>query len=363
MDERRADRHGAAGLTRLRRVMLDTARPTPDGEWVTACEADSTDLLEGPGFAAFVVDAPDGAGLASRAVGTYAPRFPSPTGDSPFHGEIHSVATATLRWLADQGYSSVRLNASPDGREGPPMQPGHLPVEFLDAQRIDFVEHPPPALSPQERGAVDRLWEEAKAHNPTAFDGPLVASLGIDLSGPGPSVVRWARMTYRHRALRKLRPAEGVPGSVFVTVLLPTEAGLAVGRGSPTTAAPGHWSLPGGSAEPPVAGLPLDMASLRRDAARELAEELGVDIAVEELRLWGLTRGTRFGSLGFHFLAPPVPSALVRRRHADLTVRETKRGDVPELDKVAFVPSAEQAARLGSGADYLQQVLSRYFSA
>jgi hypothetical protein len=72
-------------------------------------------LLEGPGFAAFVVDASDGAGLASCAVGTYAPRFPSPTSDSPFHGEIHSVVTATMQWLAGQGCSSVRLNASPDG--------------------------------------------------------------------------------------------------------------------------------------------------------------------------------------------------------------------------------------------------------
>jgi 8-oxo-dGTP pyrophosphatase MutT (NUDIX family) len=131
-------------------------------------------------------------------------------------------------------------------------------------------------------------------------------------------------MTYRHQALRQLRPAEEVPGSVFVTVLLPTEGGLA--------------------------------------AARELAEELGIRVADEELRLWGLTRGTRFGSLGFHVLAPPVPSALVRRRHADLTVSETECGDVPELDKIAFVLSAEQAAGLGSGADYLHQVLAQYFS-
>ncbi|MFD8205132.1 NUDIX hydrolase [Streptomyces sp. NPDC059695] len=242
------------------------------------------------------------------------------------------------------------------------MRSGHLPVEFLDARRIDFVEHPPPVLSARERGAVDRLWAETEGLNPAAFDGPLVASLGVERAGAGPSVVRWARMTYRYRALRKLRPAEEVPGSVFATVLLPTEAGLVVGRGSPTTAAPGHWSLPGGSAEPPAAGRPLDVASLRRDAARELAEELGVRVSDEGLRLWGLTRGARFGSLGFHFLAPPVSRALVRRRHAELTAAETERGAEPELDEIAFVPSAERAGRLGPGADYLRQVLSQYFS-
>ncbi|MEU9294594.1 NUDIX hydrolase [Streptomyces sp. NPDC048266] len=242
-----------------------------------------------------------------------------------------------------------------------PIRSERLPVEFLDARRIGFAELPAPALSPWERGEVARLWAETKARYPATFDGPLVASLGVDPPGPGPMLVRWARMPYRYRALRKLRAAHDVPGSVFVTVLQPTEHGLAVGRGSPTTAAPGRWSLPGGSAEPPEAGSPLDMEALRRHAAVELAEELGVHVAADGLRLWGLTRGARFGSLGFHFLAPPVPSALVRRLHADLTVAETERGDAPELDRVAFVSSPEQAARLGSGADYLHQVLVRYF--
>ncbi|MEU2509841.1 GNAT family N-acetyltransferase [Streptomyces sp. NPDC007863] len=130
MDLRRADRRDAAELTRLRRIMLDATRPTPEGEWVTACEAAFADSLGGPCFVAFVVDTPDGAGLAPCAVDTYTPRFPSPTSDSPFHGGIHSVATnpawrrrgyghavatATMQWLADQGCSSLRLNASPDG--------------------------------------------------------------------------------------------------------------------------------------------------------------------------------------------------------------------------------------------------------
>ncbi|MFF0477018.1 hypothetical protein [Streptomyces sp. NPDC004284] len=104
------------------------------------------------------------------------------------------------------------------------------------------------------------------------------------------------------------------------------------------------------------------MASLRRHAARELAEELGIPASDEELRLWGLTRVTQFGSLGFHFLAPPVPSALVRRRRAELAVSVTERGVVPVLDEIAFVPSGERAARLGPGTDYLHQVLGRYFS-
>ncbi|WP_395366795.1 NUDIX domain-containing protein [Streptomyces sp. YH02] len=234
------------------------------------------------------------------------------------------------------------------------------PVEFLDVRRITFVEHPPPALTPWEQGEVDRLWAETKAHTPTAFDGPLVASLGIDLPSPGVLVARWARLSYRHRALRVLRTAGDVPGSVFVTVLLPTERGLVVGRGAPTTAAPGRWTLPGGSVEPPADGHALDGEAVRRDAARELAEELGVRISDEKLRLFAVTRGRRFGSLGFHFLAPPVTCALALGRYAELVAVETGRGGGPELDAVAFVTSAAEAEQLGPGADYLPQVLRRY---
>ncbi|MER7541009.1 NUDIX domain-containing protein [Streptomyces sp. NPDC097704] len=242
-------------------------------------------------------------------------------------------------------------------------EPTRPPVEFLDARGLVFGERPTPVLSPWERREVDRLWEETTAHNPATFDGPLVAALGLDQPGDGSLVVRWAPMTYRYRALRRLRPPEQVPGSVFVTALLPTEDGLVVGRGSPATAAPGRWSLPGGAVEPPPADKPLNMAELRRHAARELVEETGVRVAVEALRLWALTRGNRFGSLGFHFLCPPQSGAQVRLLHADLSLVQAKSGSGPELDQIAFVPSQAAAGRLGLTADYLPQVLDRYFTA
>lgn len=240
------------------------------------------------------------------------------------------------------------------------MQPVYLPVQFFDAHRVTFVEQPPPTLSAWEQGEVDRIWQETTARNPAVFDGPLVGSLGVDLPMSCQLVASWARMTYRHRALRQLRPPEHVPGAVFVTVLLPTESGLAIGRGSSTTATPGRWSLPGGSAEPPPAGHALELEGLRQHAVRELAEELGIHMSEEELRLWTITRGRRFGSLGFHFLAPPVSSAFVRRRHGDLAACESDHGIGPELDEVAFVSSSTEATRLGPGADYLPHVLDRY---
>jgi hypothetical protein len=93
--------------------------------------------------------------------------------------------------MTSEGSHRVRrdIRRDPTGgsaqKTGPePIRSGHLPVEFLDARRIDFAELPAPVLSPWERGEVDRLWAETKARNPAAFDGPLVASLGVD---PPPS--------------------------------------------------------------------------------------------------------------------------------------------------------------------------------
>ncbi|MER5202508.1 NUDIX domain-containing protein [Streptomyces sp. NPDC002825] len=240
--------------------------------------------------------------------------------------------------------------------------PGPPAVEFLDRAAITFVECPPPMLTSHEKREVERIWQETLARNPATFDGPVAAALGIDLVPGGSLVVRWAPMTYRARALRRLRPQHEVPGSLYVTVLVPTENGLLVGRGAPRTANPGCWTLPGGAVEPPAPGGGLDVAGLRRHAGRELLEETGVRVPAEDLRLWTVTRGRRYGSLGFHFVSPTTSSELVRRRHARLPVAESEHDMGPELDELAFVASPAEVAGLGPSADFLPQVLGRYFT-
>lgn len=206
---------------------------------------------------------------------------------------------------------------------------------------------------------MDRFWEESVARQPALFDGPAVACIAVEDAG-AELVLSWARVTYRYRALRRLDTCSWLPASVFVTVLQPVEdGGLIIGRSSGSTASPGRWALPGGSAEPPGEGETLDLAALRRHAAQELVEEIGVVADPQDMAVWGVTRG-EFGNVGVHFLAPPAPAALVLKHHEALAEAEVARGTGPELDQLAVVRTEQDVTGLGHYADFLPQVVTRY---
>lgn len=234
-------------------------------------------------------------------------------------------------------------------------------VELLDAQRLQLVETAPPRLTAEQITAMNRRWEEMTASNPGLFDGPTVVCAGVEAKDPHTLVLTWYRATYRRYVLR-MDPVHAVPApSVFVTVAQPTDDGrLLVGRMASATAAPGRWQLPGGTVEPPAAGSDLDLDALARHAARELAEEVGLDIGSEELELWAVTRGDK-GNIGLHFRAPGRPAATLEDRYAALVAAETSRGRTPELDRIAFVRTAADVDGLGGpGADFLPLVVARH---
>lgn len=216
-------------------------------------------------------------------------------------------------------------------------------------------------MSAADRLAMDQVWAEAVEANPSLFDGPVVACAGLDWDGPHSLVLTWARTTYRFRALRQVPGASSRLSSLFVSVVQPTDDGcLLIGRMASWTAAPGRWQLPGGSVEPPDDLEPLDVAALRRHAARELVEETGIDVPLRALPLWLVLRG-ECGDLGVLFLAPRRPASPLRERFDALVSSETALGRDPELDRIALVRSrADLAALGGPWADYLEPIVHRY---
>ncbi|MFI6055938.1 NUDIX hydrolase [Streptomyces violascens] len=236
-------------------------------------------------------------------------------------------------------------------------------VELFGVEQLRLVEAEEPLLSPQEESARDRVWDLAVRANPSLFDGPVVACAGVEWTDQYALRLSWVRVTYRHYALRRVPGATALP-SLFVNVVQPSDDGrvLAV-RMSPSTAAPGRWQLPGGSVEPPPDGGGLDEVVLAGQAARELAEELGIVAAASVLRLWVVTRGEN-GSIGLTYLAPALPEAALCEGFAAAAAADRVQGREPELDDMALVRApAELAALSGPHADYLAPVVCRFMGA
>ena len=120
-------------LVRLRAVMLiDMSTRDWNDDWRDPARATLLARLgsDRPTLAGFVVDRPDGAGLAACALGSIEARLGNPWNADGLVGYVFNVATdpdqrrrgysracvtALLDWFAGRGIRTVDLRASPDG--------------------------------------------------------------------------------------------------------------------------------------------------------------------------------------------------------------------------------------------------------
>jgi 8-oxo-dGTP pyrophosphatase MutT (NUDIX family) len=241
-------------------------------------------------------------------------------------------------------------------------QPHTPAVELPGVRRLLLVETEPPQLTDDQTTAMNRMWTEAVALNPSLFDGPTVVCAGLEWEDTNTLVLTWYRATYRLYVLR-LDPVHAVAApSVFVSVAQPTDdGGLLVGRMAWSTAAPGRWQLPGGTIEPPSeGGAALDLDALRRHAARELAEEVGRGVPPQDMELWTVTRGDK-GNIGIHFRAPACPAGALEDAYTALVSAEISQDQAPELDRIEFIRSEADVKGLeGSTADFLLLLAARH---
>jgi GNAT superfamily N-acetyltransferase len=134
MSTRPATPDDADELVRLRAIMLQTFGD-PRGwndDWRSPSRETLRKRLTGPGssMAAFVVERPDGAGLASCAVGIIEERLGNPSNTAGLVGYVFNVSTdpgfrrrgharacmeALLGWFRSRGVALVDLRASAEG--------------------------------------------------------------------------------------------------------------------------------------------------------------------------------------------------------------------------------------------------------
>lgn len=231
-------------------------------------------------------------------------------------------------------------------------------AECLPVRHLDLVETSHLTITPDQRVAMNAVWDAATRENPNLFDGPVVVCTAVEQHPPAALRISWARATYRIHALRRVPGATSWHPSLFVTALQPTpEGSLLVGQMSSSTAAPRRWQLPGGSVEPPPDHEILDLDWLQRQASRELEEETGVEVQPAELGLWTVTRG-HDGNIGVHFLAPPKSATFLHDRYSLLMSSEKAAGRTPEFDRIALAWSTADLRHLdGQKADYLGPVI------
>ena len=147
-----------------------------------------------------------------------------------------------------------------------------------------LTEAEPPRLSPEAELARDRVWNKEVQANPSLFDGPVVACAGLKWDGPHSLALSWARVSYRHYALRR------VPGntlwlpSLFVNVVQPTDGEcVMVARMSSSTDAPD-----GGSCRAVPLSHPRTTNRSRRRTCGETPRvswlRTGLDLAARGLR-------------------------------------------------------------------------------
>ncbi|MDQ1295773.1 MAG: hypothetical protein QG608_3660 [Actinomycetota bacterium] len=228
-----------------------------------------------------------------------------------------------------------------------------MPVILIPCNRLRLVRHRTGDVPDDVREAVDRHWEYLTTQRQGLFDGPIVAVTALD-PDPTDPVLHWEPTTYRHYAARHAVPAVPYARSLYTAVVQPlTDGRILVGQMHTDTATPGRLQLPGGAVEPPPAGEELDLPAVLRQAARELAEETGIDHDPGALHLWGLKTGGTHDDLGVIVIAPPLPH---HEAHAHFT---THLARTPNPELTGWYPATTtHDLPPGNRVDYLHPLLT-----
>lgn len=213
-------------------------------------------------------------------------------------------------------------------------------IDLYVPRSLELQQAPPPDRSPKVEAAVERAWTGLQGATPDLFDGLIAAVTQLSWSVEGRLQVAWTFDSYRYYAVRFAANCVVPPAkSLYVSMLLRTDADRVVfGLMSNHTASPRQWQLPGGNVEVPSEGQPLTEATLRRDACRELVEELGVLLDPADIALWGVKSGGAFGDVGIIYRnLMPLPWNQIQAKFASHVSQSRRKLEFLQIANVGHI--------------------------
>lgn len=193
--------------------------------------------------------------------------------------------------------------------------------------RLDVAESN--AANAEFDGCVALHWAELIRDNPRLFNGPLISPVGVSVRN-GCATLRVKRSDYAHYLYaRSIAQADGAPtpGTIFVSLVVPIgPCRFIAGRMAAHTAAPGVVQLPGGGVS--------DLGDPRLTAVEEAAEELGLELHAEQLRMLGVIVRDAPLDVGVVYLAPRQNRDALRAAFENLLASDRNAGRESEFQEL-----------------------------
>jgi 8-oxo-dGTP pyrophosphatase MutT (NUDIX family) len=143
------------------------------------------------------------------------------------------------------------------------------------------------------------FWASASKHNPAMYDGQLLVVDGVEWDGTECEVTFYESSFSRYLWART-SGAFHAPALFASVVGMTSDGAVLAGEMSPSTSTPYRVQLPGGNIER-SADSAVTVDSARSAAARELREELGLEVPEHDLLLTHVKSGGDHGDVGIFF--------------------------------------------------------------
>ena len=225
----------------------------------------------------------------------------------------------------------------------------------VQLHRVNEVTFERVEINPEIPDLLQQWWEQSTSEVERFFNGEVVGIHSLQVA-PNKIKAYWFKTSYAHGLQRfaaepVCSPALGLFCSTKMTT---TDGFIVAGRMGPHTASAGYGLLPGGSVEPPEDVLTLDYC--KREAVRELREEIGLDTEASSLQLWRVKTN---GNIGLIFsVSLPYCSKQILQIYQEHCKNLRQKQEQPEFSDLLFLHKGIEDIKV---APYVKLVLNEVY--